>query len=57
MYVMSSGDESDAEPMSMGVMEDISDGSQSRPIINSRDAHYKIRDRTKQVQPEWKGAW
>ena len=41
---MSLGDESDSEPMSMDMLEDIRDGIQSHPSINLREAHYKIRD-------------
>ena len=52
---ISSGDESDAEPMPTNMLEDIPDGSQYHPSINRREAHYKIRDRTKQRKPEWKG--
>ena len=44
---MSSVNESDAEPMSTDMLEDIFDGSQSYPIINSREARYKIRDHFK----------
>ena len=36
MDAMSSGDEYDAEPMSTDILEDIRDGSQSRPRINRR---------------------
>ena len=42
---MSSGDESDAEPMSMEMLEDIHDGSQSHLSINRIEALYKICDR------------
>ena len=38
------------------MLEDIRDSSQSRPNINKREAHYKIRDHIKQRQSEWKGA-
>ena len=55
MDVISSGDESDAEPMSTGILKGICDGSQSHPIINRREARYKIRDHIKQFQAEWKG--
>ena len=55
MDVMSSGDEYDNEPMSTDMLEDISDGSQSHLIINSREARYRIRDPVKQRQAEWKG--
>ena len=47
---MDSGDESDDEPMSMDILEDISDGSQSHPRINRRYARYKICDLIKQRQ-------
>ena len=40
---ISSGDESDAEPMSTDMLEYICDGSQSRLSINSREARYMIR--------------
>ena len=42
--VMSSGDESDDEPISTDMLEDICDGSQSHPRVNRREACYKIRD-------------
>ena len=38
MDVMSSGDEFDAEPMSMEMLEYIRDGSQYHPRVNRRDA-------------------
>ena len=50
MDVVSSGDDSDAEPIYVDMLEYICDGSQSHPSINSRKACYKIRDRIKQVQ-------
>ena len=36
MGVMDSGDDSDDESMSTEMLEDISDGSKSHPIINRR---------------------
>ena len=42
MDVMSSGNESDAEPMSTDMLEYICDGSQSNPSINIIKARYKI---------------
>ena len=48
MDAMSSGDESDSEPISADMLEDIHDGIQSHPSINSREAHYKINDHIKQ---------
>ena len=52
---LDSGDESDDKPISTEMLEEICDGSQSHPDVNSRDARYKIRDRIKQIQSEWKG--
>ena len=49
---MSSGDESNAEPMSTDMLEDIRDIRQSHPSINRREARYKIRDHIKQRQSE-----
>ena len=42
MDAMSSGHEYDSEPISTDMLEDICDGSQSRPSINRREARYKI---------------
>ena len=50
MDTISSGDEYDDEPMSMDMLEDICDSSQSHPSINRREARYKIRDHIKQGQ-------
>ena len=55
MGVMSSVNESDDEPMSTKMLEDICDGSQSHPIINRMEAPYKVRDIIKRSQAEWKG--
>ena len=44
MNVMLSRDEYDDEHMSMDMLEDICDRSQSHPRINSKEVHYKIRD-------------
>ena len=41
---MSLGDNSDAEPMSMDMLEYIRGRNQSHKIINRREARYKIRD-------------
>ena len=38
------------------MLEDICDGSQTHLNVNSREDRYKIRDRIKQRQSEWKGA-
>ena len=55
MDAMDSGDQSDDEPISTEILEDIRDGSQSHLNVNSRKSHYKIRDHIKQRQPECKG--
>ena len=52
MDEMDSGDESDNEPMSTGMLEDIRDSSQSHPNINRREVQYKICDLVKQRQSE-----
>ena len=38
------------------MLEDISDGSQTHPKVNRREARYKIRDRIRQKKLECKGA-
>ena len=53
---MSSGNESDAEPMSTNMLEDIHDGIQSHPSIDRRNSCYKICDRIEQRRVEQKGA-
>ena len=53
---MSSGDDSDAEPMYTEKLEDICDNSQSHPSVNSIETRYKIPDHSKRSQAEWKGA-
>ena len=37
------------------MLEDIRDVSQTHLNVNRRDASYKIRDRIRQGQSEWKG--
>ena len=44
MDATSSGDEFDDEPMSTYMLEDIRYGSQYHPIVNRREARYKICD-------------
>ena len=51
---MDYGNESDDEPMSMGVLEDIHDGSQYHPNFNRIESRYKIHHRIKERQSEWK---
>ena len=55
MDAMDSGDESDHDLISTQMLEDICEGSQTRSNVNGREAHYKIFDRTRQRQSEWKG--
>ena len=50
MYAMDYGNESDDEPISTEMLEDILDRSQSHPNVNRREARYKIRDRMKQIK-------
>ena len=52
---MDSGDESDHDIISTDMLEEINDESQTHPHVNRREARYKIRDRIRQRQPEWKG--
>ena len=52
---MSSGNESDAKPMSTDILGDLRGGNQYHLIINRREACYKIRDHIKLGQAEWKG--
>ena len=52
MDVMDSGDESDDEPISTEMLEDIHDGSQYHTNVNRREARYKIRDHVKRRQTE-----
>ena len=42
--------------ISMDMLEDIRDGIQTHLNFNRREARYKIRDRIKQRQLEWKRA-
>ena len=54
--VMDSGYESDNEPISTDMLEDICDGSKSHMSVNRREARYRIHDLIKRRQIEWKGA-
>ena len=51
---MNSGNCSYDDPMSTEMVEYICDGSQSHPNFNRRETRYKIRDRIRQIQQEWK---
>ena len=46
---MDSVNESDDEPMSTEMLQDIRDGSQYHPNNNKREACYKIRNRNKKI--------
>ena len=50
MDAVSSGDESDAEPMSKEMLKVMCDGSQSHLSVIRIDARYKISDLMKQIQ-------
>ena len=52
MDAMSSGDESDDEPMSTEMLQDIREDSQYHMTVNSREACYKIIDHIKRIQAE-----
>ena len=56
MENLNSNENSDHDLISTEMLEDIRDGSQIHPNINRREARYKIRDRIRQTQSEWKGA-
>ena len=56
MDAINSGDESDHDLISTEMLEDIRDRSQTHPNVNRREALYKISDRIRQRQSEWKGA-
>ena len=56
MDAMNSGDESDHDIISMEMLEDISDRSQTHKNVNIREVRYKIQDSIRQRQQEWKGA-
>ena len=51
-----SGDEKEYERMSTQMLADIRYGSQSHLSVNTGEACYKICDRIKHRQSEWKGA-
>ena len=48
MDAVDSGNESDDEHMSIDMLEDIRDGIKSHPIVNRKEAPYKISDIIKQ---------
>ena len=54
MDAMNSGDESDHDLVSTEMLEDICDGGQTHLNVNRRESRYKISDRIRQIQLEWK---
>ena len=56
MDAMDSGDKSDHDLISTEMLENIRDRSQSHPIVNQKEASYKIRDCIRQIQSKWKEA-
>ena len=56
MDAINSSDESDHDFISMEMLEYIRDEGQTHPNVNRREARYKIRDRIRHRQSEWKGA-
>ena len=51
---MDYGDDSDHDIISTEMLEDICDRIQTHLNVDRREARYKIRDRIKQRQLEWK---
>ena len=56
MENINSGDGSDHDLISTEMLEDIRDGSHTHPNVNRIEARYKICDRVRQRQLEWKRA-
>ena len=56
MENINSGDQSDHDLISTEMLEYIRDGSQTYPNVNKRESRYKISDRVRKRQSEWKGA-
>ena len=57
MDAIDSGDESDHDLISTEILDEISNGGQTHPNVNRREARYKIYDSIRQRQSEWKGAF
>ena len=53
--MMDSGYESDDEPISTDMLEDIYEGSKSHMSVNRREARYIVHVIIKRRQMEWKG--
>ena len=56
MENLDSNEQSDHDLISMDMLEDIHDGSQTHTNVNKREARYKICDRVRKRTPEWKVA-
>ena len=56
MEKIDSNEKSDHDIISTEMLEDIRDWSQTHPNVNKREVRYKIRDRVRKRQSEWKGA-
>ena len=56
MENLDSNERSDHDLISTDMLEYIRDGSKTHLKVNKRKARYKIRDRIRQSQSEWKGA-
>ena len=56
MENLDSNEKSDHDIISTEMLEDIRDGSQTHPNVNKREARYKISDRVRQQESQWKGA-
>ena len=54
MDAINYGNESDHDPISMEMLEYICDKSQSLPNVKKIETSYKIRNRIRQRQSEWK---
>ena len=56
MYAIDFGNGSDHDIISTEMLERVSDRSQSHPNVNIRESCYRICDRIRQRQSEWKEA-
>ena len=56
MENLDSNEQSDYDLISKDMLGDIRDRSQTHPNVNKREARYKIRDRVRQKESQWKGA-
>ena len=56
MENINSVDESDRDLISTEMLKDICDGIQTHPNVDRRESRYKMYDRIRQSQSEWKGA-